>query len=77
LEDIATAIESNKEAFMALLTKEQGKPRAGSEWEVMGSIIWCREVGKQTLSDEVVDDTPDRRVITRFTPLGVVGGIVP
>ena len=62
---------------MRLLTKEQGKPRAGAEWEILGSIIWCREIAKQSLADEVVEDSPERLVVTRFTPLGVVGGIVP
>ncbi len=62
---------------MRLLTREQGKPRAGAEWEIMGSAIWCREIAKQRLPDEIVEDTADRRVITRFSPLGVVGGIVP
>jgi len=77
LNAIADVIEKNAEAFMALLTKEQGKPRSGAEWEIMGSAIWCREIAKQALPDEIVEDTADRRVITRFSPLGVVGGIVP
>ena len=77
LNSIADAIDANAEAFMALLTKEQGKPRAQAEWEVGGSAIWCREIAKQTLPDEVVEETAERRVITRFSPLGVVGGIVP
>jgi acyl-CoA reductase-like NAD-dependent aldehyde dehydrogenase len=77
LNAIAGAIEQHAEAFMALLTKEQGKPRPGAEWEIMGSAIWCREIAKQSLPDEVVEETPDRRVVTRFSPLGVVGGIVP
>jgi acyl-CoA reductase-like NAD-dependent aldehyde dehydrogenase len=62
---------------MALLTREQGKPRAGAEWEIAGSAIWCREIAKQSLPEEVVEDTPERSVVTRFSPLGVVGGIVP
>jgi acyl-CoA reductase-like NAD-dependent aldehyde dehydrogenase len=74
---IANVIEENAEAFIALLTKEQGKPRAGAEWEILGSVYWLREISKQTLPDEVVEDTEDRRVVTRFSPLGVVGGIVP
>ena len=74
---IARLLEQHAEDFMALLTLEQGKPRAGAEWEVMGSAIWCREIAKQELPDEIVEETVDRRVITRFTPLGVVGGIVP
>jgi acyl-CoA reductase-like NAD-dependent aldehyde dehydrogenase len=62
---------------MALLTREQGKPRAGAEWEILGSAAWCAEIAKQSLPDEVVEETDDRRVITRFSPLGVVGGITP
>jgi acyl-CoA reductase-like NAD-dependent aldehyde dehydrogenase len=77
LNSIADVIERNAEAFMALLTKEQGKPRAGAEWEILGSVYWLREIAKQSLPDEVVEDTEDRRVVTRFSPLGVVGGIVP
>jgi acyl-CoA reductase-like NAD-dependent aldehyde dehydrogenase len=77
LNAIAQAIEDHAEDFMRLLTKEQGKPRAGAEWEILGSIIWCREIAKQSLPDEVVEDSPERLVVTRFTPLGVVGGIVP
>ena len=77
LNAIADQIEKNAESFMTLLTREQGKPRAGAQWEIMGSAIWCREIAKQSLPDEIVEDTDDRRVITRFSPLGVVGGIVP
>jgi acyl-CoA reductase-like NAD-dependent aldehyde dehydrogenase len=77
LNAIADVIDGNAEAFMALLTREQGKARAGAEWEVGGSAIWCREIAKQALADEIVEDSADRRVITRFSPLGVVGGIVP
>jgi acyl-CoA reductase-like NAD-dependent aldehyde dehydrogenase len=77
LNAIADVIETNSEGLMRLLTMEQGKPRAGAEWEVMGSAIWCREIAKQSLHDEIVQDTAERRVVTRFLPLGVVGGIVP
>lgn len=77
LNAIADAIEQNAQSFIALLTQEQGKPRAGAEWEIFGSVIWLREIAKQSLPDEVVEDTPERRVITRFSPLGVVGAITP
>ena len=77
LNAIADVLEENATAFMALLTKEQGKPRAGAEWEVLGSVYWLREIAKQSLPDEVIEDSADRRVITQFTPLGVVGGIAP
>lgn len=74
---IAETMEKNAESLMALLTIEQGKPRAGAEWEILGSVHWLREISKQSLPDEIVEDTPERRVITRFSPLGAVGGIVP
>jgi acyl-CoA reductase-like NAD-dependent aldehyde dehydrogenase len=77
LNAMADAIEQAAPQLMALLTKEQGKPRAGAEWEIGGSAIWCREIAKQELHDEVLEDSPQRRVVTRHTPLGVVGGIVP
>lgn len=74
---IAGVIETHSEEFMRLLTREQGKPRAGAEWEIGGSAIWCREIAKQSLPDEIVEDTPARRVVTRHTPIGVVGAITP
>lgn len=66
-------VEEHQEAFIKLLITEQGKGRAGAEWEIGGSIHWLREIAKQSLPDEVVSDS----VVTRFTPIGVVGGITP
>lgn len=77
LEAVADALEKHADEFMTLLTREQGKPRAGAQWEIGGSAVWCRELAKLSLDDEVVEDNPQRRVVTRFTPLGVVGAIAP
>ncbi|PBC35220.1 aldehyde dehydrogenase [Rhodococcus sp. ACS1] len=74
---IGDRLEAHAEEFLALLTAEQGKPRAMAEWEVYGSIAWFREIAKQSLPEEVLEDTAERRVISRHTPLGVVGAIVP
>ncbi|MDF3281145.1 aldehyde dehydrogenase family protein [Gordonia sp. N1V] len=74
---IGDRLEEHAEEFMALLTSEQGKPRAMAEWEVYGSIAWFREIAKQELPEEVLEDTPERKVMSRHTPLGVVGAIVP
>ncbi|ODU06882.1 MAG: aldehyde dehydrogenase [Pseudonocardia sp. SCN 72-86] len=70
-------MEEHAEEFMALLTREQGKPRAGAEWEVYGTIAWFHEIAKQSLPEDVLLDSADRKVVTRWTPLGVVGGITP
>lgn len=77
LEGLADQIEKNYEAFLTLLTTEQGKPRAGAEWEIGGSIYWLREIAKQSLPEEVVRDDGENRVVTRYTPIGVIGGITP
>ncbi|WP_042703524.1 aldehyde dehydrogenase family protein [Azospirillum sp. B506] len=74
---IGQAIEANAESFVALLTREQGKPRPGAQWEILGAAHWCRAVAGQSLADEVLVDDGDRRVVTRRTPLGVVGAITP
>jgi acyl-CoA reductase-like NAD-dependent aldehyde dehydrogenase len=77
LEGFADLIVDNAEEIMALLTREQGKPRAGAEWEVLGSADWLRATASLRLPQETVDDTDERRVVTRYTPVGVVGAIVP
>jgi len=74
---IGDRLEAHAEEFLDLLTAEQGKPRAMAEWEVYGSVAWFREVAKQSLPEEVLIDDTERRVISRCTPLGVVGAIVP
>ena len=74
---MADVLEAHAEEVMALLTREQGKPRAGAEWEVMGSVIWLREIATQSLPVETLVDDAERRVVTRRTPLGVVGAITP
>lgn len=74
---IGDAIEANAEAFMRLLTMEQGKARAGAEWEIGGSVAWCREIAKQELPVHIAENSAGRTVETRRVPLGVVGAITP
>jgi acyl-CoA reductase-like NAD-dependent aldehyde dehydrogenase len=74
---LGDAVGRHAEDFIALLIKEQGKPRAGAEWEVYGSAAWLKAIATQSLPEEIVEETADRKVITRFTPVGVVGAIVP
>jgi acyl-CoA reductase-like NAD-dependent aldehyde dehydrogenase len=70
-------IEQNQEAFINLLITEQGKSRAGAEWEIGGSIYWLREIAKQSLEDEVVSREGDEEIVTRHIPIGVIGAITP
>ncbi len=77
VEAFADLLEANAEGLMTLLTREQGKPRAGAEWEVFGSVAWLRAIATQRLPEEVLEDSDERRVVTQLTPVGVVGAIVP
>ncbi|KAL8721223.1 MAG: hypothetical protein Q9225_002035, partial [Loekoesia sp. 1 TL-2023] len=77
LRDYADAIDSNKDGFAKLLTLEQGKPLAQSYTEIGMATTWLRAFSTMKLSEEVIEDSEDRQVITRYTPMGVVCGIVP
>jgi acyl-CoA reductase-like NAD-dependent aldehyde dehydrogenase len=74
---IGDILEQHAEDFMRLLTLEQGKARAGAEWEIGGSAYWCREIAKQSLEPHIEDAGDGRTIETRRVPLGVVAGITP
>ncbi|KAF9876682.1 aldehyde dehydrogenase [Colletotrichum karsti] len=70
-------IEENINEFAVLLSKEQGKPIGFAQFEIAEAVKHFRGVPNLPLPEDVVSDDPDRRVITRYTPLGVAVGIVP
>lgn len=41
------------------------------------SVQWLQGLANLDMPEEVIEDNEDRKVITRYTPLGVVGAIVP
>lgn len=45
--------------------------------EAETGFTWLTELAKLDMPEEVIEDNDDRKVITRYTPLGVVGAIVP
>ncbi|KAE8150870.1 Aldehyde/histidinol dehydrogenase [Aspergillus avenaceus] len=71
------AIEANKDALARLLTQEQGKPLSQSTVEVGMAATWAKEIPKLELPENVLEDTPERKIVQRYTPLGVAGAIVP
>jgi len=73
----ADAIASYKEDFARLLTMEQGKPLSQSQQEVDLAVIWLKAIPDLKLPEEILEDTEDRQIIQRYTPLGVACGIVP
>lgn len=70
-------IAEHRETFIRLLITEQGKGRAAAEWEIGGSIHWLHEIATQRLDEEVVRRQGDDEVVTRYTPIGVIGAITP
>ncbi|KAF4982782.1 hypothetical protein FZEAL_1683 [Fusarium zealandicum] len=71
------AVDALKKEFSQLLTSEQGKPTAQADSEVEAAIAWIRGQGSLDLPEEVVEDDENRKVVTRYTPLGIVAAIVP
>ena len=72
-------ISTRREAFIELLIAEQGKPRAGAEWEIDGSVHWLREIAEQALQSggDTAEETITEPLIVRRVPLGVVAAITP
>ncbi|GJC83078.1 putative aldehyde dehydrogenase FUS7 [Colletotrichum liriopes] len=58
------ALEAHAEEFALMLTKEQGKP-----FELAEAAKHFKGMSNLPFPEEVVDNNPDRRVITRYTPL--------
>ncbi|MFA1710139.1 aldehyde dehydrogenase family protein [Peribacillus frigoritolerans] len=77
LTKLAESIHKNRDELATLLTLEMGKPNIAALREIMGAIHWLKEVSKQRLKREVIEETEDHFVERYYTPLGVVGAIVP
>ena len=77
LTKLAESIHKNRDELATLLTLEMGKPNIAALREIMGAIHWLKEVSKQRLKREVIEETEEHFVERYYTPLGVVGAIVP
>ncbi|KAL8684808.1 MAG: hypothetical protein Q9218_008127 [Villophora microphyllina] len=77
LRAFASALDSHKDSFAALLTSEQGKPLAQSYQEISMSCTWLHAFSNMPLPEEIIEDTEDLQIINRYVPLGVSAGIIP
>ena len=71
---------ANLDELAELLTLEQGKPLAEAKGEItIGAnyILWFAEEGRRVYGDLVPSPWPDRRIMVRKEPVGVVGAITP
>ena len=73
----ADAIDANAEEFAKILTMEQGKPLTQASVEVGMASTWIRGLTSIEINSNVLEETEDRKIVQRYTPLGVVGAIVP
>lgn len=76
---IAKVVTDNAEELAVLLTKEQGKPLGGlgSNFELGGCAGWAGFTSSIGLTDKVIEDTAEKKVIMKREPLGVVASITP
>ncbi|KAJ5499431.1 Aldehyde dehydrogenase N-terminal [Penicillium expansum] len=73
----ADAIDANADGFAKTLTMEQGKPLSQSSAEVGMASLWIRGLTAIEIKDNIIEETEDRKIVQRHTPIGVVGAIVP
>lgn len=73
----ADAIDALRTEFRDLLVAEQGKPLPQADGETDAAIAWIRGMANIAIPEDVIEDTEDRTVVTHYTPIGVVGAIIP
>jgi succinate-semialdehyde dehydrogenase/glutarate-semialdehyde dehydrogenase len=73
----ADALDAEKEGFTNLLTREQGKPLAQAAFEVESAVTWIKGLACLELPETILEETAERKIVQRFTPLGVAAAIVP
>ncbi|KAM5357000.1 hypothetical protein ACJZ2D_016718 [Fusarium nematophilum] len=73
----ADAIASQENDFATMLVREQGKPFSGAIFEVREAVKMLKAVAQLPFGEDVVEDSDERRIVTRYVPLGVTVGIIP
>ncbi|KAG4430630.1 hypothetical protein IFR05_013892 [Cadophora sp. M221] len=77
LEGWAAEIGKHLAEFAKLLVIEQGKPYQWAMFEADITTKQIRNMAELEVPEEIVEEGDSRQIITRYTPLGVVVGIVP
>ena len=77
LEKLAERMASAVDEFATLISLEQGKPHQAARDETNYAIGWLRDIARQRLHDEILEDSAHHLVEQCHVPLGVVGLIVP
>jgi len=73
-------IEKNKEEIARIMTIEQGKPLKEALGEVSyanGFISWYAEEAKRVYGETIPASSPNKRILVRKEPVGVIAAITP
>ncbi len=73
-------IDKNKHEIAKIMTMEQGKPLKEALGEVQyanGFISWYAEEGKRIYGETIPASHPNKRILVRKEPVGVVAAITP
>lgn len=73
-------IDEHKDELAALITKEGGKPLKEAQGEVdyaNSYVSWYAEEAKRIYGRTIPANTPDKNIIVKKFPVGVVGAITP
>jgi succinate-semialdehyde dehydrogenase/glutarate-semialdehyde dehydrogenase len=73
-------IEENKHEIARIMTIEQGKPLKEALGEVIyanGFISWYAEEGKRIYGETIPASHPNKRILVRKEPVGVIAAITP
>ncbi|KAK9577161.1 hypothetical protein V6Z90_008847 [Aspergillus fumigatus] len=71
------ALNAEKDGFTSLLTKEQGKPLSEAAMEVEMAVAWIKGLASLEIPEVVLENSSERKIVQRFTPIGVAAAIVP
>lgn len=77
LVQLADAIKANAQELARSLTREQGKPLADAQNEVLYTEIFLRHFAKTEIPVEIAQDDAEMRIEIHRKALGVVVGITP
>lgn len=73
-------IDENKQEIARIMTLEQGKPLKEALGEVQyanGFISWYAEEGKRVYGETIPASHPNKRILVRKEPVGVIAAITP
>ncbi|EMR67842.1 putative aldehyde dehydrogenase protein [Eutypa lata UCREL1] len=71
------AFEEHRDEFAQMLNKEQGKSAFWAQHEISTALQFLKGFCQLSLSGETIEDTPQGKITTHYTPLGVVAGLTP